>query len=452
MHETSIPSAIPFRTHPKLSGGVLAVLGVLALIGVGAALLALMGDEPARFWTSLLVNWLFWSALAMGMVMFAVALHLTGASWAWSIRRFALAGVAFLPVSFILLIVVFFGSEVYFHDWLDVVRGERHDAVVEAKAAWLHLPSLIIRNLVGVLVLYALAIAFAVYSLRTDVYGVGAEAGTSRLRVDDPQLARHGGRAGAVARAAEPPRGHPRARLRLPLRHGCRGPGHDARAALVQHHVPVTFIVTGFHGGIAATAIAVAVLAGRTGLGGFVNPRQLHDLGKLLFGFSVFWMYINWSQYVVIWYGLLPEEQKWMVHRFVEPYSTLVFVAVVCAFVLPFVGLLTRAPKKVVTVLAFFGVLILIGHWVERFLLIYPSLWMGGDGARAGHHRDRHGARLRRCLRPVLPLVRIHLPHASLPGHARRPRDARSGDRASGGAHADRLTVAGSNSVERGRR
>jgi hypothetical protein len=377
MHETSIPSAIPFRTHPKLSGGVLAVLGVLALIGVGAALLALMGDEPARFWTSLLVNWLFWSALAMGMVMFAVALHLTGASWAWSIRRFALAGVAFLPVSFILLIVVFFGSEVYFHDWLDVVRGERHDAVVEAKAAWLHLPSLIIRNLVGVLVLYALAIAFAVYSLRTDVYGVGPKR---ERRVY-----------GWMTRSwrgmeVEPARSHGllnRLGVILGLAYAFLfGMAAVDLAMTLEPHwfstmFPVTFIVTGFHGGIAATAIAVAVLAGRTGLGGFVNPRQLHDLGKLLFGFSVFWMYINWSQYVVIWYGLLPEEQKWMVHRFVEPYSTLVFVAVVCAFVLPFVGLLTRAPKKVVTVLAFFGVLILIGHWVERFLLIYPSLWMG---------------------------------------------------------------------------
>jgi hypothetical protein len=377
MHETSIPSVIPFRTHPKLSGGLLAVLGVLVLVGIGAAVVTLIGDDPDRFWPALLVNWLFWSALAMGMVMFSVALHLTGATWAWSIRRFALAGVAFLPVSFVLLILVFFGSEIYFHEWLEVVRGEVHDAVVEAKSAWLNLPALIIRNLVGVAVLYALAIAFAVYSLRTDVYAVGAR----RERRVYGWLTR-----GWRGMEVEPARSHAlltRLGVILALAYAFLfGMTSVDLAMTLEPHwfstmFPVAFIVTGFHGGIAATAIAVALLAGRSGLGGFVNPRQLHDLGKLLFGFSVFWMYINWSQYIVIWYGLLPMEQEWMVHRFVEPYASLIFVAIVGAFLLPFVGLLTRAPKKVAAVLGFFGVSVLLGHWTERFLLIYPSLRMG---------------------------------------------------------------------------
>jgi hypothetical protein len=94
-------------------------------------------------------------------------------------------------------------------------------------------------------------------------------------------------------------------------------------------------------------------------------------------------MYINWSQYIVIWYGLLPHEQSWFVDRFSDPFGTIVQVVVTLVFLLPFFGLLTRPPKMVPGILAFFGVLILVGHWLERFLLIVPSLW-GRDYAPLG--------------------------------------------------------------------
>src|SRR5690554_3574792 len=116
-HDSGVPDVIPFRTLGNLSGALKGALVGLVLIGVAAAFIANTAYEPARFWQSLLFNWLFWSSLSMGMVMFAVSLHLTSARWSWSIERFALAGVAFLPISFLLLIVVFFGSEVYFHHW-----------------------------------------------------------------------------------------------------------------------------------------------------------------------------------------------------------------------------------------------------------------------------------------------------------------------------------------------
>ena len=98
----SIPLRMAANTGPALIGGLL-----LALVGVAAFFLS-----PAeRAWSAFHFNWMFWSSVAIGMVMFAVALHITAADWAWSIERFALAGVAFLPISLVLLIGVFFGSE-----------------------------------------------------------------------------------------------------------------------------------------------------------------------------------------------------------------------------------------------------------------------------------------------------------------------------------------------------
>src|SRR5690606_8021966 len=115
-HDSALPSSIPFRVLDSVSGVVKGVLAVLVAIGVLSMVLA--AGTPDRLWQSLLFNWLFWSSLGIGMVMFAVALRLTNADWAWSIRRFALGGGAFLPISFVILPVVLFGGyEHYFHHW-----------------------------------------------------------------------------------------------------------------------------------------------------------------------------------------------------------------------------------------------------------------------------------------------------------------------------------------------
>jgi hypothetical protein len=373
-HDSPIPNVIPFRTLGPLSGGIKALLAGLVLIGVVAVFLAATAYDPHRLWQGLLFNWLFWSSLGIGMVMFAVALHLTAADWAWSIQRFALAGVAFLPISLVLLVVVFFGSETYFHHWL---HPEYYDPVIEAKRVWLTLPFLIARDFFAVIVLYGLAIAFAYFSLRPDVYGLeGAR------------------RKGIYGRLTGNWRGVEAEAIRSRRIRNTIGPimgilfallwgliGIDLAMTMDPHFFstmfPVTFFWAAFHGGVAFTAVAVTLLRPRMGLVDFITRRQYHDLGKLVFAFAVFWMYINWSQYIVIWYGLLPWEQPYFVHRFEEPFGAISAAVVVLIFVLPFFGLLTRPPKMVPAVLAFFATLILIGNWLERFIITVPSIWEG---------------------------------------------------------------------------
>ncbi|MQA89584.1 MAG: hypothetical protein GEU90_05050 [Gemmatimonas sp.] len=371
-HDSGIPSAVPFRTLGELSGAWKAAPAVLVLAGVAAVIIAVVGYEPARLWQGLLFNWLFWSSLAIGMVMFAVALHLTAADWAWSIQRFALAGVAFLPISLILLIVVFFGSETYFHHWL---HPEGFDPVIEGKRAWLTLPSMIGRDFFALIVLYGLAIAFAYFSLRPDVYGI---VGPKRNGIYERLT---GGWRGVEAEAArsQKVRNHmgPVMGILYAVVWGLIG--IDLAMTLDPHFFstmfPVTFFWAAFHGGVAATAVAVVLLRPRLELEKFVTKRQFHDLGKLVFAFSVFWMYINWSQYIVIWYGLLPWEQPFFIDRFDPPFGIISAAVVLLIFVIPFLGLLSRPPKMVPAILAFFAGLILIGNWLERFLITVPSIW-----------------------------------------------------------------------------
>jgi MFS family permease len=172
-HNDSHPSTLPLRMAPfsavLVGGGV--VLGVL-----GIALAFLLAPSPERALTALHFNWMFWSSVAIGMVLFSVALHLTHARWAWSIKRFSLAGAGFLPVSFVIFpVMLYMGRHVFFHHWLPHGGEDPRvtDPVLHAKAAWLTFPGMMIRDMVALVVLYGLALLFTYHQLRPDMHGRG---------------------------------------------------------------------------------------------------------------------------------------------------------------------------------------------------------------------------------------------------------------------------------------
>ena len=106
--------------------------------------------------------------------------------------------------------------------------------------------------------------------------------------------------------------------------------------------------------------------------------QQLHDLGKLTFAFTVFWAYLFFSQYLVIWYGKLPWEQAWIIHRAEAPWGGLSALAILLCFVIPFAGLIGRKAKMTPWILRLFATVILVGLWLERYLMVVPSIHDGG--------------------------------------------------------------------------
>jgi hypothetical protein len=378
-HSTSIPTRIPFVTLPRRSGALTAMLAVGLLIGLAtAALLLLGGHEGAeRFAQAYHFNWIFWSGMSIGMVMITVALHLTNARWSWSLRRFALAGVAFLPLSWLLFIVDWFGADHLYHHW---IHGAKGDHIIEAKEGYLNIGYMIVRDWGAVTILYGLAIWWAMKALRPDVYGAAHNDGQRRWY---DRLTRNfrGVNEEAAASRDGMNRLGPILALSFAVLWGMLG--IDLAMSMLPHWFstmfPVIFFMDAFHAGIAMTVLMIVVFRKRLGLEEFITTAQFHDLGKMLFAFGTFWMYINWSQYVVIWYGGLPHEQEWLVQRFHEPFANVVRAAVLCIWLLPFIMLLTRPPKKNPVVLAVVAVIVLVGHWLERFLLTIPSLWHGGE-------------------------------------------------------------------------
>ena len=115
----------------------------------------------------------------------------------------------------------------------------------------------------------------------------------------------------------------------------------------------------------------------RLGISAWVGTQQLHDVGKLLFGFCILWAYMFWSQYLVIWYGDLAEETEFIYHRMHGPWGPIAWLVLALCFVVPFVVLLSRAIKMKPVGLTAIAIVVLVGMWLERFILVAPSLWHG---------------------------------------------------------------------------
>lgn len=129
-----------------------------------------------------------------------------------------------------------------------------------------------------------------------------------------------------------------------------------------------------FLGALAALVLFVAWLR-HSGRGAEdVGTAQLHDLGKLLFGFSCFWMYIWFSQYLLIWYTNIPEESVYYVRRTHGFWWPLMLLNVTLNWGIPFVALLPRPAKCSWRAMAIVAGIVLVGRWVDTYLLVLPGV------------------------------------------------------------------------------
>lgn len=349
------------------------VLALLALVGIAAFIVMATGTGAARAWRIYHVNWLFWSGLSQAGVVFAASQIVTEARWSHPIRRMAEAAGAFLPISFVLFLVLWIGRAEVF-PW---IRHPITDPPV--KAFWLRDGFLFGRDIVLLLILYGLSAWFLYHSLRPDVARL--PVGSARRGAFPSWLARGWG----VARTEEADLAHSVARLaRL-------GPGLIVAYALTWTLLAFDLVMSlapqwysnllGAYSFMAAwlqalMALALLVIFWRRHLGlqDLVTPSTFHDLGKLCFAFTAFWGYLTFGQYLVIWYGNMGEETHFPRLRLIQPWVGLTVTVLFLMFVIPFFGLLSRAAKVWLPTFFTFAVGSLVGLWMLRYLEVYPSL------------------------------------------------------------------------------
>jgi Ni/Fe-hydrogenase subunit HybB-like protein len=368
---------VPVARFESVPRGLAVAIMTLVLLGAGTVVVGVMVN-PARAWHAWLVNWLFFTGIAQGAVMLAVVVTITKGMWSRSIRRIALSFVAFLPLSYLLLIPMFFAADRIF-PWL-------HEPVA-GKEAWLNLPFLVVRQLVLLGALFTMSLIFARTALRPDL---GLLKGRVQGRLAGLYAALTRNWRGQEAEEAHAHRALSKLAPALAIVYAVAMTvaSWDFVMSLEPHWFSTLlgpyFFMGAFLGGLAVTGITTLAYVRKLDLPEAVSPSQFHDLGKLTFGFTVFWAYLFFSQYIVIWYGLLPGEQSFVVHRFTPPFAIVAKLVGLGIFVIPFFGLLSVATKKNPRLLTLFGGISLTALWLERYLLVYPSVNLGADNLPFG--------------------------------------------------------------------
>jgi hypothetical protein len=125
--------------------------------------------------------------------------------------------------------------------------------------------------------------------------------------------------------------------------------------------------------GIALILLFVVYLK-NTGYLEYVNREHIHDLGKFMFAFSIFWAYLWFSQFMLIWYANIPEETVYFNSRTQGAYSGVFWFNFIINFLAPFLILMRRSSKRNYSTMTIMSLIIIFGHWLDFYQMVFASV------------------------------------------------------------------------------
>ncbi len=348
--------------------GVSRTAYTVAAVALGlSAVLAWRQGDPHSFAMIWLQNAMFVLSLGLGALFFTMIQHITSASWGISVRRVAEAQAANLNWIWILFLVpmawlAFSGREwagfghglALLWPWADMAHMAAHNpaeaALVSGKSAYLNVPFFLLRACVYFLVWGIVATWFLKTSIKQDETG-------------DPRLS-------AKMRTAAAP-------CLILFALTATFAAFDWIMSLSPAWFSTMFGVYFFcgtcAGGFSTIAIACLRLQDKGYLRGVITPEHYQDLGKLIWALGVvFWAYIGFSQYMLIWYGNLPEETVWFLARQIGDWGWVSVALLFGHFIIPFLFLISRWTKRWRGTLLLGAMWMLAFAWIDLYWLVMP--------------------------------------------------------------------------------
>jgi hypothetical protein len=375
-HTTTLDTWLDDTTERRKALPELATARFVPMLLAGLVLVVATGlwwrfqhpDQVGRFWHAYLIAVVYFTSISLGGLFFVIVQHLTGAHWGVVVRRlgeFIAMGIGVCAMMWIPIWLSLLAGNASLYEWnaegITDLHSPHYDVLVDGKSPYLNTPFFIARSVFFFLLWFVIARFYFRSSLDQDrahdnrpMRWVRTLAGVSMLAF-----------ALSVTFAS-----------------------FDWMMTLMPSWFSTIFGVYYFAGCavaiFAALSVTVYLLQARGILTRTVTVEHYHDLGKLLFGFIVFWAYIAFSQFMLIWYADLPEETSWYAQRQFGSSEvgiplpvTLLFVV---HFFIPFLGLLSRHVRRSKRAMAFWGVYMLLVHWFDLYFIVGMQQHKGGEG------------------------------------------------------------------------
>jgi len=329
------------------SSGVKTASVAAAAIG-GLALIVGLFKFQDQVWPAFLLAFFYFSCLAIGGLFFSALQSLTKAGWSASVRRIAESFTAFVPLMLVGGLILVFGLK-YLYPWADTERMAT-DSLLQVKKAYLNYPFFLIR-LIG--------FGLLMWLFRSQIVG----RSISQDKTGDVQLT-HSALPWSIA-------------FMFVFALGFSLFSVDLLMTLLPYWYSTIWGVYCFSGLIQATFAAMILLSysvtNSGAVKGYINVEHIHDLAKYLKGFTVFWAYIAFSQFMLIWYANIPEETEFFLLRTQNGWMGISFGLLIFRFIVPFLVLLPRGAKRSEGTLKLVCWGVLFMQFVDLYWLIYPN-------------------------------------------------------------------------------
>ncbi len=325
---------------------------IMMAIGVIAIVTGFMTD-PTRAWAVLLQNNFYFTAIGLCGTFFVAFQYVAQAGWATGILRVPEAMGGFMKYGAIGMILIFFLGHDHLYFWTHAQyydpNSPEYDHILVGKHGFLNIPFFSVRMILYFVIWVGFTMLMRRESLKSDIDGAGLDHFRKNVKYGATFLVLF-----AVTSSTS---------------------AWDFLMSIDSHWFSTLFgwytFIGLFVSGLAVMCMFILYLKMK-GYMQHVNDNHLHDVGKFMFAFSIFWTYLWFSQFMLIWYANLPEEVVYFKVRW-ENYRTMWIGNFLINFIAPFLVLMTRDAKRQVIILWVGGIIIFLGHWIDVFVMVMPG-------------------------------------------------------------------------------